>query len=68
MKATLKRLRASQIGVAEACGVHPSTVSLWLKGQVSSPNLDMGIPAYVAGLERGLELALERGVAAGKAA
>ena len=58
----------AQQEVAEACGVGRSTVTLWLKGEVSSPALDKAIPAYVAGLERGLELALERGVAAGKAA
>ena len=56
LKTVLKRNNVTQTQVAEACGVNHSTVSLWLKGEVSSPALDKAIPAYVAGLERGIEI------------
>ena len=52
----MRRLDVSQKIVATVLDVHPTTVSLWLKGEVSSPMLDKAIPAYVAGLERGIEI------------
>ena len=56
LRSTLRRLDVSQKIVATVLDVHPTTVSLWLKGEVSSPMLDKAIPAYVAGLERGIEI------------
>lgn len=47
----LRRFGATQKTLADVIGVHESTVSLWLKGEVSSPMLDKAIPAYVAGLK-----------------
>lgn len=51
LKATLKRLGFTHEKVSEAVGCGRSTVSLWLQGEVSSPALDMAIPAFVHGLE-----------------
>ena len=49
----LRHFGASQSDLAAAIEVSQAAVSLWFKGEVSSPKLDASIPAYVAGLERG---------------
>lgn len=51
-RTALRRHGVPQKDVAETIGVSETTISLWLKGEVSSPKLDAAIPAYVAGLER----------------
>lgn len=55
IRATLRRHGVPQKAIAEVLEVHESTISLWLKGEVSSPKLDAGVVAYVAGLEAGIE-------------
>lgn len=56
IKATIRRRGVLQDELAEALGVSKSTISSWLSGDITTAPLDKAIPAYVAGLERGVQI------------
>jgi transcriptional regulator with XRE-family HTH domain len=56
IKAAIQSMGVLQAEIAEECGASKTAVSVWLNGGFSSPSLDKAIPAFVAGVSRGIEV------------